>query len=84
MGAKTHHLACPGFSASEDHILTSARTGLKRQSKKQDFSETSTYTKGHYISSVTIEAFFQSLTHQLLRGRKQLLFTGVPEAGSVT
>ena len=44
MGAKTYHLACPGYSASEEHLLMKARTGLKCRSEKQDFSETPTHT----------------------------------------
>ena len=39
MGAKSHHFACPGLSAGEEHLLTKARTGPKRRSEKQDFSE---------------------------------------------
>ena len=35
----THHLACPGLSASEEHLLTNARTGPKRRSEKQHFLE---------------------------------------------
>ena len=31
-----------GFSASEKHLLTKARTGLKHRSEQQDFLETPT------------------------------------------
>ena len=42
MGIKSHYLACLGFSASEEHLLTKAQTRLKRRSEKKDFSETLT------------------------------------------
>ena len=31
MGVKSHHLACPGLSAREEHLLTKAWTRPKRR-----------------------------------------------------
>ena len=40
MGKKSHCFACPGLTASEEHLLTKDRIGMKHQSEKQDLLDT--------------------------------------------